>query len=126
MRVLAIDDSQIALEAIALVLRDRGHEVYGTDSAVGASMLVYRHQIDVVVVDLELNSFRGDRLVEVFRKRPRFDKVAVVLVSGEPSWGASCCMRLLRAGAKRWQLPRRPARRLQGRSGPGRQLRHER
>jgi PleD family two-component response regulator len=43
---------------------------------------VLRHDIQVVVIDVNLPSVRGDRLASLFRANDRMDKVGVVLVSG--------------------------------------------
>jgi DNA-binding NtrC family response regulator len=84
MRVLVIDDSEIALQLMRSALVAAGHEVFTWASAIGISPILFRQNIDVVVVDIELASFRGDRLVEMFRKHRRLDHVGVVLVSGQP------------------------------------------
>ena len=83
MRVLVIGKSEAATQAMSVELRARGHQVFGTTSAIGASCLVVRHGIDVVVLDMELHSFPAQRLVELLRKHPRLEKLGVVLVCSE-------------------------------------------
>jgi CheY-like chemotaxis protein len=83
MRVLIVDDSEIALELMRAALVKSGHEVLTSPTAIGVSVIVLRERIDVVVIDVELASFRGDRLVDVFRKQRRLDKLGIVLVSGQ-------------------------------------------
>jgi CheY-like chemotaxis protein len=84
MRVLVVDDSEIALELMRASLAKSGHEVFTSSTAVGVSVILHRERIEVVVLDVELASFRGDRLADVFRKQPRLDKVGIVLISGQP------------------------------------------
>jgi CheY-like chemotaxis protein len=84
MRILLIDDSEIALETMSSLLTAQGHRVFRSSSPVGVSAIIFRQQIDVVVVDLQLNLFRGERLVDVFRRQQRLTKLGVVLVSGQP------------------------------------------
>jgi DNA-binding response OmpR family regulator len=84
MRVLIVDDSEIALELMRAALVKNAHEVFVSPSAIGVSLIILRERIDVVVIDVELASFRGDRLVDLFRKQRRLDKLGVVLVSGQP------------------------------------------
>jgi two-component system sensor histidine kinase and response regulator WspE len=84
MRILLIDDSDIALEMMSSLLTAQGHQVFRSSSPIGVSAIIFRRQIDVVVVDLELTSFRGERLVDLFRKHPRLAKLGVVLISGQP------------------------------------------
>src|SRR5688500_591370 len=81
MRILIVDDCEIALEAMRDVLREKGHEVRVASSPFGISSIVLRERIDVVVLDVELASVRGDLLVEVIRKQPRMANLGVVLVS---------------------------------------------
>jgi DNA-binding response OmpR family regulator len=80
--VLIIDDSEMALRFMTRVLASRSHKVYTLPSPIGATRTVIRHEIDVVVIDVNLPSVRGDRLASLFRTNDRMDRVGVVLVSG--------------------------------------------
>lgn len=82
MNVLIIDDSEMALRIMSRVLVARSHNVFTLPSPIGATRSVIRHQIDVVVIDVNLPSMRGDRLASLFRTNDRMDRVGVVLVSG--------------------------------------------
>jgi two-component system aerobic respiration control protein ArcA len=84
MRVLIVDDSDIATQAMGSLLSSCGHEIVTSASAIGVSTLIVQHNIDVAIIDVGLTSFQGDRLVDVLRKQRRLDKVGIVLVSGQP------------------------------------------
>jgi CheY-like chemotaxis protein len=80
-----IDDSDVAREAMARALRSAGFEVFELPSAIGATAVVRRHAIDVVVIDVNMPQVRGESLARLLRSNPLFAKLGVVLVSGEPS-----------------------------------------
>ncbi len=82
--VLVIDDSEIARASLARTLREGGFKVTALPSALGATQLVLRKDIRVVVTDVSMPLLRGDGLISVFRKSRRLDHVAIVLVSGVP------------------------------------------
>jgi DNA-binding response OmpR family regulator len=80
--ILIIDDSEMALRFMTRVLSAHDHHIFTLPSPIGATRTVLRHDIDVVVIDVNLPSVRGDRLASLFRANDRMDKVGVVLVSG--------------------------------------------
>ncbi|MFT3922234.1 MAG: response regulator [Myxococcales bacterium] len=82
MNILIIDDSELSLQAMETTLKAHGHRVVCTSSPIGATRLILNEKIDVVVVDVNLPSMRGDSLAALFRKQPRMQHVGVVLVSG--------------------------------------------
>lgn len=84
LRVLVIDDDDIARELLCSTLRDDGHEVFELASAIGASMQVFRHQIDAVVLDVMMPDINGDRLARLLRNNSKGDELVIVLVSARP------------------------------------------
>jgi len=81
--ILIIDDSDIAREAMRRPLEAAGLEVYDLPSPIGATRLILRKGIRVVIIDINMPTMRGDRLAALFRENPRFDDLRVILVSGE-------------------------------------------
>jgi PleD family two-component response regulator len=81
--VLVIDDSDIARASMASVLEGAGLKVLELASPIGATRAILQHRISVVVVDVLMPGMRGDRLATLFRSNPRFERLGVVLVSGE-------------------------------------------
>lgn len=81
--ILIIDDSDIAREAMRRPLELAGLEVYDLPSPIGATRLILRKNIHVVVIDINMPTMRGDRLAALFRENPRFDDLRVILISGE-------------------------------------------
>jgi two-component system OmpR family response regulator len=84
MRILLIDDSALSLNTMQAVLCSSGHEVFASTTPIGATNIILREHIDVVVVDVNLPAIRGDVLAGLFRKQPRLGRVGIVLVSGMP------------------------------------------
>ena len=80
-QVLVIDDSEIALEGIVQMLRHASIPAVGMLSAIGATRLVLRYGIRVLVADVNMPVLTGDNLVSMFRSNPKLADVKIVLVS---------------------------------------------
>jgi CheY-like chemotaxis protein len=81
LRVLVIDDSEVARGMISRTLQAAGHTVFELVSAIGATRLVTAKLIHVVILDVQMPAMNGDRLAALFRRNSRFDRVGLVLVS---------------------------------------------
>jgi CheY-like chemotaxis protein len=82
MNILIIDDSDVALKTMGSTLSRHGHKVICAASPIGVTRTILNDAIDVVVIDVNLPSMRGDALAALFRKQPRLARLGVVLVSG--------------------------------------------
>ncbi len=85
MRVLVIDDDDVARELLASTLEDAGHEVFELPSAIGATREIFHRSIDAVVVDVMMPDINGDKLAKVLRQNSRGKHLAIVLVSSRPA-----------------------------------------
>lgn len=85
MRVLVIDDDDVARELLSSTLEDAGHEVFELPSAIGATREIYQKAIDAVVLDVMMPDINGDKLAKVLRQNARGKHLAIVLVSSRPS-----------------------------------------
>jgi two-component system phosphate regulon response regulator PhoB len=83
-RVLVIDDDDVARELLMSTLERGGHEVYQLPSAIGATRMIAEHKIDVVVLDVMLPDISGDKLARLLRQHSRGAKLGIVLVSSRP------------------------------------------
>ncbi len=63
-------------------LRKAGYEVLDMPSAIGATRVIQRSNVRVVIVDLHMPGLSGDGLVEVLRMHPRFRELIIIVVSG--------------------------------------------
>lgn len=80
--VLVIDDSDIAREQMADRLKQVGFRVSMLASPIGATRVIAEQAIDVVVIDVQMPSIRGDRLAALFKGNRRFAALGVILVTG--------------------------------------------
>lgn len=83
MRVLVIDDSDVARAQLRHILSSAGMEVFEQASAIGATRTIVQHDIDVALVDVSMPGLSGDKLVSVLRSNPRLYRLRVVLVSAK-------------------------------------------
>jgi CheY-like chemotaxis protein len=83
MKVLVVDDDEIAREVLCSELQQAGYEVLSLPSPIGATRVIHEEKVDVIVLDVVMPSLRGDRLAKLLRGNPRFANLGVVLVSGE-------------------------------------------
>jgi DNA-binding response OmpR family regulator len=81
MKVLVIDDDDIARELVVSTLTRAGHEVLELPSAIGATKVIYGSDVDAVVLDVMLPDIDGDKLARVLRQNSRGKHLAIVLVS---------------------------------------------
>lgn len=81
-RVLVIDDDEIALQAVSDVLESAGFDVRGMVSPIGATQVIASESIQVAVIDLNMPLLRGDRLISMIRNWDRIRDLPVVLISG--------------------------------------------
>ncbi|MBN1609582.1 MAG: response regulator [Polyangiaceae bacterium] len=85
MRVLVVDDDDIARELLASTLKQAGHTVFELSSALGAARVVFERAIEVVVLDVTLPDFSGDKLTRVLRQNAHGRSLAIVLTSSRPA-----------------------------------------
>jgi CheY-like chemotaxis protein len=85
MKVLIIDDSDLARVEMERVLVRAGYEVFSAASPIGTTRIIVSKRIDVVLLDVNLPSMSGDKLLQLFRRNPRLRELVVVLTSGMPS-----------------------------------------
>ena len=83
-QVLVIDDSIVARTAMIEALSQAGIPAAGLPGPIGATREILRRQVRVVVVDVNMPAMQGDKLIDLFRRNPRFDHLKVVLTSGMP------------------------------------------
>lgn len=80
--VLVIDDTVLGRSSVVRLLRRAGISVISTDTPIGATRLVLRSQISVVVADLNMPAMQGSALLRLVRSNPRLAHVALILLSG--------------------------------------------
>jgi len=80
-KALVIDDDDIAREMIVSVLRDDGYETFDLPSPIGATQLILKEGIELVILDLIMPALSGDKLARMLRQNQRMQGLIIVLVS---------------------------------------------
>ena len=78
--ILIIDDTEDVRNLAGQVLREE-HEVYAIDSWVHATEYIFKHKIDLILLDINMPGLSGDKLAEVLMKTVKSKPVNIVLFS---------------------------------------------
>ncbi|HTB08710.1 MAG TPA: response regulator [Acidimicrobiales bacterium] len=81
-RGLVIDDDDISRELLASTLREGGFKVFELPSPIGATQLLVREALPLLILDLQMPDMSGDKLARLLRKNHRLHSLAILLVSG--------------------------------------------
>jgi CheY-like chemotaxis protein len=84
LRVLVIDDDDIAREMLCDTLRESGHDVHDLASAIGATKTILDQDIEAVVLDVMMPSINGDKLSRLLRQASKGKQLTIILVSSRP------------------------------------------
>ena len=85
MKVLVIDDSELARSQIRALLTRAGMEVFEQPSAIGATRPIMQNAIDVAVVDVNMPGLSGPKRLGVLRQNSRLKHLVLIVISGR-SW----------------------------------------
>jgi CheY-like chemotaxis protein len=78
MKVMIVDDTELALNLLGRIVASLGHEVILRSESLGTLSEVRRLRPDVVLLDLQMPGLRGDALGELIA-RPQADGYAPVV-----------------------------------------------
>ncbi|AUX40221.1 transcriptional regulator [Sorangium cellulosum] len=81
-RVLVIDDDDIAREAMCAVLVKAGFYVFELATPIGATSVIKRDGITAVALDINMPTINGDKLAKLLRDNAQLSNLGIVLVSG--------------------------------------------
>jgi len=85
LRVLLVDDDETALDALSRLLSCAGFELVSLASPIGSTRVAIEREVDVIVLDLHMSAFSGDRLAMVLRKSRQLADVPIIVVSSANS-----------------------------------------
>ena len=83
MRVVIIDDSEVALELAAGALRLAGMQVPTLDSPIGSSVAIMSVHPDLVLIDVTMPALSGEKVVEILKRMRSLAGVKIVLHSDQ-------------------------------------------
>ncbi|MBD3308548.1 response regulator [candidate division KSB3 bacterium] len=78
--ILAIDDSEDVRNLVKQVLSEE-HDVLVIDSWVHATEYIFKHEIDLILLDINMPGLSGDKLAEVLMRSVKSKPLNIVLFS---------------------------------------------
>jgi len=82
-RVLVVDDDLDTVHSMALLIKAFGHEVDFAINGFAAIDAARRFRPDVILVDINLPDFKGDKLARQLKFEPGLERARIVALSGQ-------------------------------------------
>lgn len=82
--VLIVDDEPFILAAVSRLLRSHGHTVHTCDEWTQVAAAVRTNQPDVVLMDYNMPSIKGDDLCSILKRNNHGSQVRIIIFSSEP------------------------------------------
>ena len=67
-KIVVVDDSPVLLEATSSVLEDAGYQVFAIDNPLMLPALVRRESPDLIILDLNMPTIRGDDAANIIQR----------------------------------------------------------
>jgi two-component system, NtrC family, sensor kinase len=80
--ILMVDDQPAKLLSYEVILADLGENLIKASSASEALNILLKNDIAVVLMDVSMPELDGFELADVIRQHPRFQKTAIIFISG--------------------------------------------
>jgi two-component system, NtrC family, sensor kinase len=80
--ILMVDDQPSKLLSYEVILSELGENLVKATSASEALSILLKHDIAVVLMDVSMPELDGFELADVIRQHPRFQKTAIIFISG--------------------------------------------
>jgi CheY-like chemotaxis protein len=84
-RVLVVDDDLDTVHSMALLIKGYGHEVEFAINGFAAVEIARKFRPDVILLDINLPDFRGDKLMRQLRFEPGLERARIIAISGDHS-----------------------------------------
>src|ERR1700756_1074558 len=82
--ILMVDDQPAKLLSYEVILAELGENLIKATSASEALTMLLKNDIAVVLMDVSMPDLDGFELADVIRQHPRFQKTAIIFLSGVP------------------------------------------
>jgi CheY-like chemotaxis protein len=99
-RVLVVDDDLDTVQALALLLKELGHEARFAISGLGAIDFARTFRPDVVILDVHLPDVEGDKVARLMKSEPGLESVRIIAISADDRTKAQA----LRAGCAEFHV----------------------
>src|SRR6185312_16951102 len=80
--ILMVDDQPAKLLSYEVILADLGENLIKATTASEALSILLKNDIAVVLMDVSMPDLDGFELADVIRQHPRFQKTAIIFISG--------------------------------------------
>src|SRR5580693_1411041 len=80
--ILMVDDQPAKLLSYQVILAELGENLIKAHSASDALNILLKNDIAVVLMDVSMPELDGFELADVIRQHPRFQKTAIIFISG--------------------------------------------
>lgn len=82
-RVLVVDDDLETVHAMAVLIKLFGHEVDFAINGFAAIDSARKFRPDIILLDINLPDFKGDKLAQQLRYEPGFENTRIIALSGD-------------------------------------------
>src|SRR5579863_8975333 len=82
MNILMVDDQPAKLLSYEVILAELGENLLKAHSATEALNILLKTDVAVVLMDVSMPDLDGFELADVIRQHPRFQKTAIIFISG--------------------------------------------
>jgi CheY-like chemotaxis protein len=83
-RVLVVEDNLDSVHMMATLLRLMGHEVDFAINGFAAIEAARKFKPDIVLLDIGLPDFKGDKIASQLRFEPGLEKTRFIAITGQP------------------------------------------
>src|SRR5580658_4605339 len=80
--ILMVDDQPSKLLSYEVILSELGENLIKATSAAEALNVLLKNDVGVVLMDVSMPDLDGFELADVIRQHPRFQKTAIIFISG--------------------------------------------
>ena len=107
-RILVVDDNLDTVHSMALLIKAFGNEVDFAISGFAAIAAARKFRPDVILLDINLPDFKGDKLAQQLKYEPGLENVRIIALSGNSDEGTKA--RAIEAGCEAYHVkPLEPA-----------------
>ena len=81
--ILIVDDSEMISNYHAYALKSAGFKVISAVNGADAMELLYQHDVDLIITDINMPIMDGYTLIENIRKEEEYREIPIIIISTE-------------------------------------------
>ena len=82
-KILAVDDSASMRQMVSFTLKGAGHDVVGASDGTEALAIAQKHEMDLVLSDVNMPKMNGIELVKNLRQLPAYKFIPILMLTTE-------------------------------------------